>query len=346
MRGGVARTQKAKKAQARAQARQVAPKKVENTTKAIGMPNPAQPTQLETEVVANNALGAPNANAEHPEIRESVPGSNVWEKVSLRNNPVVSWWENKETKEQQWNPPGAAENHPILYTKRNTLPEGWQEAHHRNNKNRKTIWYEYGVNSNNDSVRKTAWNLPNVMANANNGLGNNPLNAIQVNANKNVVKNNGLGNNPLSAIQVNNAVAKANNMAAKANEKANNELGNNPLSAIQVNAANNKANKAAGEATAVANVAAAAANAVNNAAAAVVNAANSGNKGAITTAKNAVAAGNNAFKGVMNKITSLKTTLKNLEKSLNTKNTSAAAAAGGARRRRNSLRKTRRSRRN
>lgn len=297
--------------------------------------------------MANNALGAPNANAEHPEIREAVPGSNVWEKITLRKNPIVSWWENKETNEQQWHAPGTSENHPIIYTKRNTLPEGWQEAHHRNNKARNTIWYEYGVNNNDDSVRKTSWNLPNVMARANNGLGNNPLNAIQINANNTASKNNGLGNNPLNAIQVNNAVEKANNEAAKANAnvKANNGLGNNPLSAIQVNNANVKANKATVEANVVANVTAAAANAVNNAATAAANAANSGSTTAVKTAKNAVVAGNNAFKGVMNKISSLKNTLKNLEKSLNTNNTTAAAA-GGARRLRKTQRRNRSNRRN
>ena len=60
---------------------------------------------------------------------------------------------------------------------------------------------------------------------SNNGLGNNPLSAITVNAEPNRVRGNGLGNNPLSAITVN----------TEPNKPYNNALGNNPLSAITVN---------------------------------------------------------------------------------------------------------------
>jgi hypothetical protein len=337
---------------------------------------------------------APPANANHPEKRENVPGHNGWEKITLRANPAVIWyerWENDTLKDHQWHPPGEEEpkEHPIIYTNVNGLPDGWQKAQHKNNdKEKKAIWYAYTKDGHHS---ETSWNIPkeaprnnglgnnplnriqaNANANtvANNGLGNNPLNRIQANANTNTAANNGLGNNPLNAIKINNAANKANTAAAKANNAAaapaNNGLGNNPLNAIQVNKANTKANTAAAEANGVANGAAVAANAVNNASRAVVNAANSGNTTAIANAKNAVVAGNNAFKVVTKKIENLKNTLNTLAKTLNhstpnipnTKrtpivatNTVAERLTGGARRRgrkthRRGRRSSRKSRRN
>jgi hypothetical protein len=107
----------------------------------------------------------PTANFKHPHIRTPVLGYNGWEKVTVRNNPVVTWWENKELKEHRWNPPGEEEiDPPIVYTEVEGLPDGWKMAHHIQNINKQTPWYEFGVNSNNATVvPKTSWTKPMLM---------------------------------------------------------------------------------------------------------------------------------------------------------------------------------------
>lgn len=121
----------------------------------------------------NNVHNLPEANAEHPQKylkNNSLPEG--WRKVQLKRNPKVMWYENEETQNRSWVPPGQNNsNLPLNYTSNSWYPKGWRKVTHKNNNaNAKAEWYEHNSG-------ETAWNLPEAV--------NNNTNSVSVVNNKN-----------------------------------------------------------------------------------------------------------------------------------------------------------------
>jgi len=111
----------------------------------------------------NNAHNLPEANSEHPQKylkNNSLPEG--WRKVQLKKNPKVVWYENEETQNRSWFPPGQNNsNLPLNYTSNSWYPKGWRKVTHKNNNaNTKAEWYEHNSG-------ETAWELPEAVNNNN-----------------------------------------------------------------------------------------------------------------------------------------------------------------------------------
>ena len=124
----------------------------------------------------NNAHNLPEANAEHPQKylkNNSLPEG--WRKVHLKKNPKVVWYENEETQNRSWFPPGQNNtNLPLNYVSNSWYPKGWRRVTHKNNNaNVKAEWYEHNSG-------ETAWELPEAVNN------NNNVSSVVNNANGNV----------------------------------------------------------------------------------------------------------------------------------------------------------------
>lgn len=112
----------------------------------------------------NNSHNLPEANSEHPQKylkNNSLPEG--WRKVQLKKNPKVIWYENEETQNRSWVPPGQNNtNLPLNYTSNSWFPKGWRKVSHKNNNaNVKAEWYEHNSG-------ETAWELPEAVNNNNN----------------------------------------------------------------------------------------------------------------------------------------------------------------------------------
>lgn len=130
---------------------------VEKTTKRLGGNNASLPNvNVPITKPNNNAHNLPEANAEHPQRylkNNSLPEG--WRKVQMKKNPKVMWYENEETQNRSWVPPGQNNsNLPLNYTSNSWYPKGWRKVTHKNNNaNTKAEWYEHNSG-------ETSWELP------------------------------------------------------------------------------------------------------------------------------------------------------------------------------------------
>jgi hypothetical protein len=138
------------------------------------LPNINTPLPKPKQNKNNNAHNLPEANSEHPQKylkNNSLPEG--WRKVQLKKNPKVIWYENEETQNRSWVPPGQNNsNLPLNYASNSWYPKGWRRVTHKNNNaNVKAEWYEHNSG-------ETAWELPEAVNNnnavsvANNANGN------------------------------------------------------------------------------------------------------------------------------------------------------------------------------
>ncbi len=146
---------------------------VEKTTKRFGGNNASLPNvNVPMAKPNNNAHNLPEANSEHPQRylkNNSLPKG--WRKVQLKKNPKVMWYENEETQNRSWVPPGQNNsNLPLNYASNSWFPKGWRKVTHKNNNaNTKAEWYEHNSG-------ETAWELPE----ATNNNANTNTNALSI----------------------------------------------------------------------------------------------------------------------------------------------------------------------
>ena len=102
---------------------------------------------------SNTPLPEPNKNHEQEYIKNnSLPEK--WRKVQLKKHPNIVWYENEETNQRQWFPPGGNVIEPVELKDNNSLPSGWRVATHKNNDvDPKEEWYE-------SDTEETSWNKP------------------------------------------------------------------------------------------------------------------------------------------------------------------------------------------
>jgi hypothetical protein len=265
----------------------------------------AQPRKLQVGGDPNNINSpVPPKNGKHTLIRKNI--GDGWQEVSLSKNPSVKWWENPDTKNHRWNPPGNNDqsHSPVRFTdpRPSNLPDGWDQVHHRNNlTDPPTYWYQYDVDGENS---RTSWTMPK--------------------------KNTGNSAAAAAAAAPQPAVGEANNAAAAA------------AAAAAPQAAVGEANNAA--AAAAPQAAVGEANNAAAAAAAPVVAAAAAPQAAADEANNVAAEANNnqnnlSFNSILKNLNTLKSNLNKISDTL------GASIVGGSRRLRKTHRRRRNSRR-